>query len=122
MIDCLSNHLKVKGKRMNRDNLTKVFDEASKQLYHRPYNKKHGITANMILYLCEKKNISCIGLDQSENVFVKNVSDQNKSKTYRSILFYMFLSHFYLINDESTVAHITHKFKQNFHFSTTITI
>ena len=55
VIDCLSNHLKVKGKRMNRDNLTKVFDEASKQLYHRPYNKKHGITANMILYLCEKK-------------------------------------------------------------------
>ena len=121
VIDCLSNHLKVKGKPMNRDNLIKVFDDASKQLYRRPYNKKNGITANMILYLCKQKNISCIGLDQSENVFVKNVSDQNKSKTYRSIVFYMFLTHFYLINDQTTVSHITNKFKQNFHFTTTIT-
>jgi hypothetical protein len=122
VLDCLSNHLKVEGKPMKRDNLKKVFNDASINYYKKPYDKKDGITANMILYLCKQKNISCIGFDQNNSVFIKNVRDEKKSKTYRTIIFYMFLNHFYLINDEKTVAHISQKFKQNTTFTTQLQI
>jgi hypothetical protein len=61
VLDALCSHLKVKGKCMVRKNLQAVFNEASLHLYKRRYKKKHGITGNMILYLCKQKNISCLG-------------------------------------------------------------
>ena len=113
VIEALSEHLKVKGKPMNKDNLRKIFNEASNHLYNKNYEHGKGITSRMILYLCKQKNISCLGFDQSDKLFVKYTQDDSKSKTYRAIVFYMFFNHFYLINDEETVRHLSQCFKES---------
>ena len=60
VIEALSEHLKVKGKPVNKDNLRKI--------YNKNYEHGKGITSRMILYLCKQKNISCLGFDQSDTV------------------------------------------------------
>ncbi len=113
VIEALSEHLKVKGKPMNKDNLRKIFNEASNHLYNKNYEHGKGITSRMILYLCKQKNISCLGFDQSDKLFVKHTQDDRSSKNYRAIIFYMFFNHFYLINDEETVRHLSQCFKES---------
>jgi hypothetical protein len=122
VIDALSEHLKVKGKPMSKTNLRDLFDEASQHLYQRPYKQNQGITARMILYVCREKNISCIGFDQTNNIFIKHTRDETKAKTYRAIIFYMFCSHFYLVSDEPTVRSISACFRENNTFHTDMKI
>ena len=93
--------------------LVKIFNEASNNLYNKNYEHGKGITSRMILYLCKQKNISSLGFDQSDKLFVKHTQDDSKSKTYRAIIFYMFFNHFYLINDEETVRHLSQCFKES---------
>lgn len=93
--------------------LVKYFDEASNELYGKPYHKNNGITSRMILHLCQKRNISCLGFDQKNKNFVKHTADQKFKRKFRPIIFYMFLSHFYLITDEKTVVSISQTFRQN---------
>ncbi len=113
VIEALSEHLKVKGKPMNKDNLRKIFNEASNHLYNKNYHYGNGITSRMILYLCKQKNISCLGFDQSDKLFMKHTQDDRSSKNYKAIVFYMFFNHFYLINDEETVRHLSQCFKES---------
>ena len=96
VIEALSEHLKVKGKPMNKDNLRKIFNEASNHLYNKNYEHGKGITSRMILYLCKQKNISCLGFDQSDKLFLKYSSDRS-SKTYRAILFYVLMLMFHML-------------------------
>ena len=112
VINALSEHLRVKGKPMNKDNLRNKFNEAGRRIYGDSYNPERGITANMILHFCKDKQISCLGFDQNNKLFIKHTSDRG-SKNYRAIIFYMFLNHFYLITDESVIRHISHSFKES---------
>ena len=52
VLHMLAEHMKVKMAW-----LMTIFNEASQELYKRPYDKKFGISARMILYLCKSKNI-----------------------------------------------------------------
>ena len=88
--------------------MRKVFDEASIKFYGRPYKKKNGVTARMIQYLCQVKNISCLGFDENNKEFVKHSLDRSKGKgKYKAIIFYMFMGHFYGINDTETILSLT---------------
>jgi len=89
------------------------FNEASLSLYETPYNKKNGITSRMILYICRQRNISCLGFDQRDTNFVKFTADHNKKRKFRPIVFYMFMSHFYLITDQKTILSLSASFRQN---------
>ena len=55
VVEALSEHLKVEGKPMNKNNLRKIFNEASNHLYNKNYEHGNGITSRMILYLCKQK-------------------------------------------------------------------
>jgi hypothetical protein len=108
--EILKCHLGIKKDKT----LIDVFEEASKKLY-RNYNWKteDGVTTRMLIYLCKKMNIPCLGLDQNTQKFAKYVRDENKAKKYKSVIFYMAMGHFYLINDEKAVRHISQSFKDN---------
>ena len=122
VLEVLCNHWKVKGKPMNITNLRKKFQEASEALYNRPYYNKWGISSRMIEYVCKQMNTSCLGFDQNNNCFVKYTQDNIKSKNYKAIIFYMFLNHFYLIDDDSTVRHISQCFKESTSCSTSLQV
>ena len=89
------------------------FNEASVALYDTPYDKKKGITSRMILHMCQQRNISCLGFNQREKNFVKFTADHNRKRKFRPIVFYMFMSHFYLITDSKTILSISSAFRQN---------
>ena len=89
------------------------FNNASKLLYKKPYNKEEGITSRMILQICDEKNISCLGFDQQNNNFVKHTADQTKKRKFRPIIFYCFMSHFYIITNKDIVLSISAAFRQN---------
>ena len=89
------------------------FNEASLELYDEPYDKKKGVTSRMILHMCKLRNISCLGFDQREKNFVKFTADHSKKRKFKPIVFYMFMSHFYLITDPSTILSIAATFRQN---------
>ena len=113
VIKSLSHHLKVKGKPMNEKNIKTIMNQASMELYNRNYKKRNGITGRMILYFCKIKNISLLGLDQKSNVFVKYVRDETKAKNYKSIIFYIAMNHFYLIDDPKIIKSLSSKFANN---------
>lgn len=105
----LLKHMDIKkDKTLIRD-----FNEASLTFYNEPYDKKKGITSRMILHMCQQRNISCLGFDQREKNFVKFTADQNRKRKFRPIVFYMFMSHFYLITDSKTILSISSAFRQN---------
>jgi hypothetical protein len=112
----LQDHLKIKKEKT----ITDVMHEASLKLYKKEWNKKDGITARMISYFCEVKNIPCLGLDQKNKMFVKFARDENKSKKYCSLIFYMCVGHFYIINNIDAVREISQTFKENNVISTSI--
>lgn len=89
------------------------FNGASIALYGKAYDKKNGITSRMILNVCQQRNISCLGFDQRDNNFVKFTADHNKCHKFRPIVFYMFMSHFYLLTDPKAIASISATFRQN---------
>jgi hypothetical protein len=78
VLDALCHHLQIKGKPMNNKNLKSEFNEASLNLYNVEYSKSRGITSRMILYVCKKKNISWLGFDHSNNVFLKHTCDNSR--------------------------------------------
>ena len=65
----------------------------------------------MIKYLCEKKNISCLGFDEHNVEFVKHTLDRKRKNGYKAIVFYMFMGHFYGINDTEIILSITRSSK-----------
>jgi 5-methylcytosine-specific restriction endonuclease McrA len=92
--------------------LLEVFEAASDLLYEKPFIRKNGITSRMILYLCKEKNISCLGFDQRDRVFVKHAADKAKGRKYPVIIFYMCMSHFYLITDKEAILSLSATFRQ----------
>ncbi len=74
----------------------------------------------MIKYFCQDKNISCLGLDQKNKVFVKHTRDEKIGHKYNSIIFYYAVGHFYIINDKDAVRHISQTFKENNAITTSI--
>ena len=114
VVKALEKHWGV-GKKFKME---EILNEASLHLYGKTYKKKDGITAKMVLYLCKNKNISLLGYDQNENNFIKFTANKNGSKKYRAVVFYMYMSHFYIITDEATVRHISQSEKDNSMFTT----
>ena len=103
VVKILSNHLRVTEKW-----LLQQFDIESLKVYSTPYKVANGTTSRLLLEFCKTKNISLLGYNQTENIFVKHsVEKGHGSKKYRAIVFYMIMNHFYIINDEETVRHIT---------------
>ena len=107
VIKILSQHLKVSEKWILQE-----FEKASQTAYTTSYIKEAGTTSRVLLEFCKQKNISLLGYNQNENLFVKHTQDKNGSKKYRAIVFYMFMNHFYIINDEATVRHLTQSAKE----------
>ena len=68
--------------------------------------KKHGITSNMLLYVCKKVNISLLGYDDYNKMFVRFTPDRTKHK-YKSIVFQMALQHFYIITNTDIINSLT---------------
>jgi hypothetical protein len=71
----------------------------------------------MILNFCESKNISLLGFNDDDKMFVKFANDDKKSITYKSIIYYMAMGHFYIITDEKVVRHISQTHKDGVCFS-----
>ena len=107
-----------------RNYLIKQFTKASNELYRKPFNPADGVDANMLERVCWWLNASCLGFDQHTNVFVKHVQitgrkrtpeeiNQGKgaSKTRKSIVFYCYLAHMYIITDDKLILTITQSFK-----------
>ena len=107
VIKILSQHLKVTEKWLLQE-----LEKASQTAYTTTYSKESGTTSRVLLEFCRQKNISLLGYNQNENLFVKHTQDKNGSKKYRAIVFYMFMNHFYIINDEATVRHLTQSAKE----------
>jgi 5-methylcytosine-specific restriction endonuclease McrA len=116
VIQILKYHLHIKKDKT----ITEVFQRASKELYKKEWKKEDGVSSRMLLYFCKELNIPLLGLDQKSKSFVKFVRDEHGNKKYRSILFYMCVGHFYLINDEKAVRHISQSFKDNTITTTTL--
>ena len=66
VIKTLMEHLKIKKEKT----ITDILKEASIKLYNKEWNNKDGITSRMILYFCKEKNISCLGFDQKDKLFL----------------------------------------------------
>lgn len=109
VLKMLQQHMDIK----KEQTLIKYFDVASHQLYNRPYEKNYGITSRMILQLCKERNISCLGFDQRNKNFLKHTADHSKKRKFRPIIFYMFLSHFYLITDHELIMSLSATFRNN---------
>ena len=92
--------------------ITNLFNEASNAIYQCDYEKGQGITAKMIEYFCKDRNMSCLGFCQDNKLFVKTQQDDTKSKSYRAIVFYMFMGHFYAIDDAKTIASLSQQCKE----------
>jgi hypothetical protein len=112
VINMLTKHLKLTEK-----HLIECFNTASIQLYAKKYKKKDGITSAMLLHLCKSKNISLLGFDDNDKLFVKFANDDKKTKKYKSIIYYMAMTHLYIITDESVVRHISQTHKNGVNFS-----
>ena len=112
--ECVIKYLETYWNVGKKFAMIKVFDEASMKFYGRRYKKKNGITARMIQYLCQVKNISCLGFDENNKEFVKHTLDRSKGKgNYKAIIFYMFMGHFYGISDTETILSITRASQSN---------
>ena len=54
-------------------------------------------------------------------MFVKNAKDDSGSKNYGSLIFIMFMSHFYIITDKETIKSIATAFSnKNSHFKSNL--
>ncbi len=104
----LMAHLDIK----KRKTMIEAFEEASKVLYPQKGNWKveDGITPRMILHFCQEKNISCLGFDQRDNLFVKYCRDEKRTRKYPSLIYYACVGHFYIITDPKIVAYISKSF------------
>ena len=110
VIEILKEHLKIKKEKT----ITDVLAEAALKLYgNKNWKVEEGVTGRMIKYFCQSKNISCLGLDQKNKVFVKHTRDEKIGHKYNSIIFYYAVGHFYIINDKDAVRHISQTFKEN---------
>ena len=97
-----------------RNTIIKSFESSSLRFYKKQFEIKNGVTGAMILEFCKEKNISCLGLDQRSNMFVKNVSDKNRGRVYKkSLFFYMVLGHMYIITDHNTIRSLSTTFSTN---------
>jgi len=112
----LSKHLGITLK-----HILSCFDEISMQLYNRKYKKKHGITSEMLLKFCKSKNISILGFNDADKVFVKCAYDAKRKQKYKSIIYYMAMGHFYIITDEKIVRHLSQSHKNGICFAVTDT-
>jgi len=117
VIEILKEHLKIKKEKT----ITDVLGEAAFKLYgNKNWKVEEGVTGRMIKYFCQDKNISCLGLDQKNKVFVKHTRDEKIGHKYNSIIFYYAVGHFYIINDKDAVRHISQTFKENNAITTSI--
>jgi hypothetical protein len=73
VIEILKNHLNIK----KETTITKHFEEGSMKIYGEPFDIKKGVSSRLLVYLCQKMNISLLGLDQNDNKFVKYVYNQS---------------------------------------------
>jgi hypothetical protein len=60
----------------------------------------------MLLYICKKINISLLGYDDNNKMFVRFTPDRTKHK-YKSIAFQMALQHFYIITNTDIINSLT---------------
>lgn len=116
VIEILKNHLNIK----KENTITKHFEEGSLKIYGEPFDINSGVSSRLLLYLCQKMNISLLGLDQNDNKFVKYTKTNDGTRAYKSIIFYMVLGHFYLINDKDAVNSISHAFQEGHKVSTSL--
>jgi hypothetical protein len=124
----LMNHLDIK----KRKTMIEAFEEAHKEHYPtlkkcsaRPGDKWEivdGITPRMILHFCKSKNISCLGFDQRDNMFMKYCRDEKRTRKYNAIIFYACVGHFYIITDKKAVAHISNCFAEKTYVKSSFTI
>lgn len=101
-------------KTINKQQLFEYFQAAVKAkgdnyLQGEPFNGEFtmdsGVNADMLKYLCDKKQISLYGFDAQDNCFVKQASER-KSSNYRPICFYHIDGHMYLITGVDEVKSI----------------
>lgn len=91
-----------------RETITKPMATYYKQLYNKEWKPQCGITGAMILKFCKSKNISCLGLDQRSNMFVKNVADKRRGRKYKkSLIFYMCVGHMYIITNKDALRSLS---------------
>jgi DNA replication protein DnaC len=109
VLKMLQKHMNIK----KEETLIKYFNQTSHELYDRPYHKNYGITSRMILYLCKQRNISCLGFDQRNKNFVKHTADHSKKRKFKPIIFYMFVTHFYIITDHDLIMSLSATFRNN---------
>jgi len=107
VLKTLTKHLKI-----TEMHLFKCFNEISQELYKRDYKKKHGITSQMLLEFCKSKNISLLGFNSNDKMFVKFANDDKRTKKYKSIVYYMAMGHFYILTDEKVVRHLSQSYKE----------
>ena len=69
--DCVMKTLMSYWNIKRENTVLESFDEASVELYQKNFNRSDGITSRMILYLCKKKNISCLGFCQKIKCLLK---------------------------------------------------
>lgn len=95
-----------------------VFKDANKAIdidgKNTEFKITDGVSTQHLLFLAERKDFSMYAMDQYEKVFVKHISRNNNLKP---LVFVMHNKHFYLIEDDKQISHITHTNAERDHTS-----
>jgi hypothetical protein len=68
-----------------------------------------GVTSNMVLYLCQKKDVSAYGLTIDSNLFVKHVG---KNRNLPTLVWFFVEEHMYLIDDKDEIKSIVARYSE----------
>lgn len=96
-------------KRLTKEKLFSLFKQYSEENYkhieaYDNFNIKTGVSAEMVLFFCQKYDIACYGYDRDNHLIVRNISNKRRR---RPLIFYCFNGHFYIITDTKAIDTIT---------------